>query len=417
MQIAAIADDFTGATDLASMLARGGLRTELVLGRPEQDLAPIAVDALVIALKSRTAPVAEAVADSLASWQWAAAGGARRCYVKYCSTFDSTPEGNIGPVAEALMDALGASQTVYTPAFPENGRSIYMGKLFVGDRLLSETGMRTHPLTPMTESDLCRVLAPQLSAGAQAGLVRWPIVRQGPAAVAAALEALASDGVGHVVVDALDQGDLDALAEVVRDWPLVTAGSGLALSLGRLLAGADPAPARLPEIGGPTVLLSGSCSDATNAQVARWLADGGSTIRIDPMALATGDADYAAPMADAVARGPALLTATAGAEAVKAVQATLGTDRAATLIETALARVASHLLDQGVRRFIVAGGETSGAVASALGVRQMAVGPSIAPGVPWCVGRARDGAPVALALKSGNFGRETFFADALEIAP
>ncbi|MEO0960372.1 MAG: 3-oxo-tetronate kinase [Pseudomonadota bacterium] len=412
LALGAIADDFTGATDLASMLARGGLRTELVLGRPGPDTPPSGADAVVIALKSRTAPVAEAIADSVESWRWCAAAGATRCYFKYCSTFDSTAEGNIGPVAEALMVATGATRTVYTPAFPENGRSIYMGKLFVGQTLLSESGMRNHPLTPMTDADLPRTLAPQLSEGARTGLVPWPTVRAGAAAVAAELDRLESAGIAHVVVDALDQSDLDALAEAVRDWPLVTAGSGLGLSLGRLL-GTSAESEALPAVGGPALLLSGSCSEATNGQVARWKADGGALMELDP--LGPPDQAQSAAEAAAMADRPLLISSTAPPEKVAAAQAALGRAEAAARMEAAVAGAAVAARAAGVRRFIVAGGETSGAVASALGVARLAVGPSIAPGVPWCTSLGED--PVALALKSGNFGAETFFADALASAP
>ncbi|MEO0428400.1 MAG: 3-oxo-tetronate kinase [Pseudomonadota bacterium] len=412
LALGAIADDFTGATDLASMLARGGLRTELVLGRPGPDTPPSGADAVVVALKSRTAPVAEAITDSVESWRWCAAAGATRCYFKYCSTFDSTAGGNIGPVAEALMVATGATRTVYTPAFPENGRSIYMGKLFVGQMLLSESGMRNHPLTPMTDADLPRTLAPQLSEGARTGLVPWPTVRAGAAAVAAELDRLASAGIAHVVVDALDQSDLNALAEAVRDWPLVTAGSGLGLSLGRLL-GTSAESEALPAVGGPALLLSGSCSDATNGQVARWKADGGALMELDPL----GPSDQAQTAAEAAATAdrPLLISSTAPPDKVAAAQAALGRAEAAARMEAAVAGAAVAARAAGVRRFIVAGGETSGAVASALGVARLAVGPSIAPGVPWCTSLGED--PVALALKSGNFGAETFFADALASAP
>ncbi|MEM1344249.1 MAG: 3-oxo-tetronate kinase [Pseudomonadota bacterium] len=412
LTLAAIADDFTGATDLASMLARGGLSTDLLLGLPPE-VAVSQADAVVIALKSRTAPVAVAVAESLDCWAWAAAHGATRCYFKYCSTFDSTPEGNIGPVAEALMQATGARQTIYTPAFPENGRTIYQGKLFVGQQLLSESGMRHHPLTPMTDADLVRVLAAQLKQG-RAGLVPWASVRQGAEAVAAALADLSGKGVAHVVVDALDQSDLDALAGAVRDWPLVTAGSGLALSLAQLLADGAPAAEDLPAVGGPALLLSGSCSEATNAQVARWQAGGGALLRLDPLALANG-ADLDALADQALSEPNTLVAATQPPEQVRAVQTSLGERRAAELVEAALAHIAIRARDKGIRRFVVAGGETSGAVAAALGVSQLSVGPSIAPGVPWCT--TKDTAPLALALKSGNFGAETFFADALECAP
>lgn len=428
--IGAVADDFTGATDLASMLARGGLRTVLRLGLAGDDAPPPASDALLVALKSRTAPVADAVADSLAAWRWMATAGAPRCYFKICSTFDSTPVGNIGPVAEALMAALGADRTVYSPAFPENGRTIYQGKLFVGDRLLSETGMAQHPLTPMTEPDLRRALRPQLQDGARTGLAPWSVVRRGAAALRAHLEGLcaaAGDGAGtpavHVVVDALEQADLDVLAEVVRDWPLVVAGSGLGLSLAAALASAEGRGGdghvgadALPSVGGPTLLLSGSCSQATNAQVARWEASGRAVLRPDPLALAEGRETHAELIAAALAPGgPRLVAATRSPDEVRAAQSALGAGRAATIVEAALAAVARAALQAGFRRFVVAGGETSGAVAAALGAERLLVGPSIAPGVPWCATSAP--APIALALKSGNFGDETFFEDALACAP
>lgn len=415
--LGAVADDFTGATDLASMFARGGLRTILQLGAPETGAQPPEAEAVVVALKSRTAPVAEAVAESLESWRWMARAGARQCYFKYCSTFDSTPQGNIGPVAEALMAETGARQTVYTPAFPENGRTIYKGKLFVGDVLLSESGMRNHPLTPMTDADLARVLAPQLSAGAQAGLVGWETVRQGAAAVRAAMERLAAEGIGHVVVDGLDQSDLDTLAEVVADWPFVTAGSGLGLSLAKRLAPEATGDAEaLPAIGGPVIMLSGSCSEATNAQVASWEARGGQSIRLDPLELSGNSAEgLAAQVLQMLAAAPVLVAATQPPEKVRAAQAALGTERAAALVEDTLARLSQAARAAGIRRFVVAGGETSGAVAQALGAERLAVGPSIAPGVPWCATLGPD--PIALTLKSGNFGRESFFADALEMAP
>jgi uncharacterized protein YgbK (DUF1537 family) len=412
LALGAVADDFTGASDLASMTARGGLRTELLLGRPAEDATPSDAQVVVAALKSRTAPVEAAVADSLAAWRWMAKGGARRCYFKYCSTFDSTARGNIGPVAQALMAETGAMQTVYTPAFPENGRSIYCGKLFVGAQLLSESGMRDHPLTPMRDSDLPRLLQAQLR-DARAGLADWPTVRRGAPALRERLAALAAEGVAHVVVDGLEQADLDVLAEVVADWPLVTAGSGLGLSLARRLAGADAAPAEdLPGVGGPVVMLSGSCSQATNAQVARWRADGGAVARLDPVALGA-EADVEG-LAGAALEG-ALIASTNTPEAVQAAQQALGVEGAAEIVERTLAAVACAARDRGARRFVVAGGETSGAVASALGVARLAVGPSIAPGVPWCA--SLGGEPVALAMKSGNFGAVTFFADAKDCAP
>lgn len=420
MLLGAVADDFTGATDLASMLTRGGMRTILKLGAPGAGEALPQAEALVVALKSRTAPVEEAVAESVAAWRWMAAGGARQCYFKYCSTFDSTPEGNIGPVAEALMAETGAGQTVYCPAFPENGRTVYQGHLFVHDRLLSESGMENHPLTPMTDADLRRALGAQLSAGARVGLVPFAAVEQGAEAIRARLAALAAEGVAHVVVDALTDAHLAALGAACRDMALVTAGSGLGLALpanfaaeGLLAGGAADA---LPAIGGPVVMLSGSCSTATNAQVGRWERDGGATLRLDPLALAEGAQGAEAALDWLAAQsGPALVAATQPPEAVRAAQERLGRERAAALVEETLAAIARGARGRGVRRFVVAGGETAGAVARALGASRLAVGPSIAPGVPWCA--TLDAEPLALALKSGNFGAETFFADAVETAP
>ena len=418
--LGAVADDFTGATDLASMLTRGGMRTVLRLGRPAPDEAAPDCEAVVVALKSRTAPVAEAVAESLASWRWAARAGAKQCYFKYCSTFDSTPEGNIGPVAEALMAETQARQTVYCPAFPENGRTIYQGKLFVFDRLLNESGMQNHPLTPMTDADLRRVLAAQLSDGDEVGLVPHEAVRQGVEAIRARLAALAAEGKAHVVVDALTDADLAALGAACDGMALVTAGSGLGLALpanfaasGLLAGGAADA---LPQIGGPALLLSGSCSTATNAQVARWEASGGATLKLDPLALAAGSQGVDAAC-DWLGRqnGPALIAATQPPDAVREAQEKLGGARAAALVEETLAAIAVSARVAGTRRFVVAGGETSGAVAKALGAERLAVGPSIAPGVPWCA--TLEPEPLALALKSGNFGAETFFADAQECAP
>jgi uncharacterized protein YgbK (DUF1537 family) len=418
--LGAIADDFTGATDLASMLTRGGMRTILKLDAPEPGEPLPEAEAVVVALKSRTAPVAEAVAESLASWRWVAEGGARQCYFKYCSTFDSTPRGNIGPVAEALMAATGASQTIYCPAFPENGRTIYQGKLFVFGQLLSESGMRNHPLTPMTDADLRRVLAAQLTPGAKTGLIPFATVEQGAEAIRERLGALAAEGVGHVVVDALTDDHLVALGRACKGMTLVTAGSGLGLALpanfaaeGLLAGGAADA---LPTVGGPVLLLSGSCSVATNAQVARWEADGGATLRLDPLALA-GGSQSAAGALDWVGgqAGPALVAASQPPEQVGAAQERLGQARAAALVEETLAAIATGARGAGIRRFVVAGGETSGAVAKALGAGRLAVGASIAPGVPWCA--TLDTKPLALALKSGNFGAETFFADAVEMAP
>lgn len=417
LAIGAVADDFTGATDLAGMLAASGLRTMLVLGPPDSGTAPPAAEAVVVALKTRTVPAAEAVAESLAAWRWLARSGARQAYFKYCSTFDSTDRGNIGPVAEALWHETGEGPALFVPSLPANGRTVYRGHLFVFDQLLSDSGMRNHPLTPMTDANLLRVLSRQTALGV--GLIGYDTVARGAAAIRAAAEALAAEGKPFIVVDTLTDADLDAIGEACRDFRLVTGGSGLALGLApqHRPAGAALAAPALPVVGGPVVCLSGSCSEATNAQVRRF-AEAHPVLRLDPVALAEGRQTAAEAVDWARARlgsGPCLVAATAPPAEVKAAQAALGAERAAMVVEEALAAVASSLRQAGVRRFVVAGGESSGAVATALGVARLQVGAQIAPGVPWCTTVGAD--PLALALKSGNFGGESFFEQAIATAP
>jgi uncharacterized protein YgbK (DUF1537 family) len=409
-----IADDFTGATDLAGLLARSGVRVSLQIGvpsEPAEDTAPFEV----IALKCRTAPVADAVAECRAALAWLRASGAQRYFWKYCSTFDSTTEGNIGPVAEALMDDLGTSQTIFCPAFPDNGRSIFMGNLFVGRQLLSESPMKDHPLTPMRDSNLMRLLAPQVTR--PVGLADRMTVAKGAEALRDELRRLAVDGVAHVIVDAIANEDLSVIAEACRDMPLITGGSAVAMPLPGLwlsdgTLSADAPTSEAPNIPVETAVVSGSCSAMTNAQVAAYLSTGAPGLRLEPLALAQSGAG---PAIDWLRRqdltaGP-LIYATAEPENVRAAQEKLGRDRAGRIVEDVLAACAVAARDAGVRRIIVAGGETSGAVTKALGVTRLDIGTEIAPGVPWTFCES-GGHPIALALKSGNFGRESFFTDA-----
>ncbi len=410
-----IADDFTGATDVASMLVRAGMRTVLVIGVP-QAAAPADADAVVVALKSRTTAAEHAVAESLTALRWLQAAGARQFYFKYCSTFDSTAAGNIGPVADALLDALDSDFTIACPAFPENGRTIFRGHLFVGDELLSDSGMRSHPLTPMTDANLLRVLQSQTASGV--GLLRYDSIARGVSAVRERIAALRADGVRLAIADAISNDDLLVLAQACADLPLLTAGSGLALGLPDVYASKgwlklDAQAAALPEVGGLAAAISGSCSSATNAQVEHWLQTGRPGFQIDARALAEGKPIAAQALAWAAEhrpKGPVLLYATARAEQVQAVQSELGVERAGQLIENCLAQIASGLVDSGVRRLVVAGGETSGAVVQALGVKALRIGAAIDPGVPWT---QAEGRPLLLALKSGNFGSVDFFAKAL----
>lgn len=413
-----IADDLTGATDLALTLARKGMRTVQVNGLPEPDTPVPEVDALVVALKSRTVEPAQAVDWSLRALGWLQSAGARRFFFKYCSTFDSSDRGNIGPVAEALLDALGAPLAIACPAFPANGRSVYRGHLFVGDQLLSDSPMRDHPLTPMRDSNLVRVL--QRQSKGRVGLVPFPTVEAGAGAIAAALAAAEAKGQRLMIVDALSEHHLREIGAAVADSPLVTGGSGVALGLpaawrasGLLQRAAEPATIEAPR--GPAVVLAGSCSATTRAQVAAAKAVM-PHLELDPERLAS-DAELVeragAWVKEHLGSAPLLVYSSADPRRVEAVQRQLGRERAGSLVETALARLAEVAVAAGARRMIVAGGETSGAVIAALGVRQLAIGQEIDPGVPWTCSVA--GPELALALKSGNFGSRDFFTKALEM--
>ncbi|MEO8857950.1 MAG: 3-oxo-tetronate kinase [Burkholderiaceae bacterium] len=415
MILGVVADDFTGGTDVASMLVRAGLRTVQVIGVPHQAQAPEA-DAVVVALKSRTAPPDEAVRDALAAWRWLHAAGARQCYFKYCSTFDSTPQGTIGPVAEALLAELGSDFTIACPALPVNGRTVYRGHLFVGDQLLSESSMRQHPLTPMTDANLVRVLQAQVQG--RVGLVRDDVVRAGAGSIRNRFAELRNEGVRFAVCDTTATEQLDALAEACAELPLMTAGSGLALGLpaayarrGWVQLDAEASNA-LPAVGGRAAVLAGSSSSATNAQVQHWLDAGRPAFRVEPQRLADGEPVAQQALDWAADRNEVLVYASASPDEVRSAQDALGVEHAGHLIEECLARIGAGLVEGGVRRLVLAGGETSGAVVQALGVSQLRIGPSIDPGVPWtqAVGR-----PLLLALKSGNFGSVDFFGKALAL--
>ncbi len=421
-----IADDFTGATDLANNLVRSGMRTVQTIGVPEVKAAAIDADAIVVALKSRTIAPADAVAQSLAALRWLRAQGVQQVYFKYCSTFDSTSEGNIGPVTDALLDALSdlpnAGFTIACPAFPENQRTVFKGHLFVGDQLLSDSGMRNHPLTPMTDANLVRVLQAQTKH--KVGLVAYDVVAQGAPAIRERFAALQAEGVRIAVVDAVSNDDLMRIGVALQGMPLVTAGSGVAIGLaqnwpslerGAAGAGADT----LPPAAGLRAVVSGSCSQATNAQVLHFKRSGGPGFAVDPLALAAGDDVVGAALAWAgqhLASGPVLVYATAEPAAVRNAQARLGVAPAGEMVEQALSRIARGLVERGVRQLVVAGGETSGAVIRELDVRQMSIGPQIDPGVPWTAAAspACAGETLHVALKSGNFGTTDFFTKAFD---
>jgi uncharacterized protein YgbK (DUF1537 family) len=415
-----IADDFTGATDLANNLVRAGMRVVQTIGVPAAPLDTEA-DAVVVALKSRTIPAADAVAQSLQALQWLQAQGAQQIYFKYCSTFDSTAEGNIGPVTDALMQALGTDFTIATPAFPDNQRTVFKGYLFAGDGLLNESGMQNHPLTPMSDPNLVRVL--QAQTAKPVGLVDYRVIAQGPEAIRARFAALRAEGVGMAIVDALSNQDLVTLGGALKGMPLVTAGSGVAIGLpANFGIEADSTAAALPAAAGWQAVVAGSCSVATNRQVAEFQATGRPALAIDPLRLAAGDdvcAEVLAWAREHLEVGPVLVYSTSEPEAVRAIQAKLGVEQAGALVEQTIAAIARGLVEMGVRQLVVAGGETSGACVQALGIAQMRIGAQIDPGVPWCFA-ASEAAPQGLhiTLKSGNFGTPDFFTKAFaRLAP
>lgn len=427
IKLGCIADDFTGATDLANNLVRAGMRVMQVIGVPAQPLED-EVDAVVVALKSRTVAPLEAVAQSLQALAWLQAQGAQQIYFKYCSTFDSLysgeVRGNIGPVTEALMAALGSDFTIATPAFPDNKRTVFKGYLFVGEVLLNESGMQNHPLTPMRDPNLVRVLQAQCQR--QVGLIEHTVVARGAAAIRERMAQLQAQGVSLAIVDAVSNDDLLRMGPAFAELPLVTAGSGVAIGLPQNF-GIQPSltASALPAATGLQAVVSGSCSLATNRQVAHFIQSGRPALALDPLQIskqkAAGNDAVAEVLAWAqplLAAGPVLVYSTADADAVQSIQSRLGVEQAGALMERTLAHIARGLVDLGVRQLIVAGGETSGACVQALAITQMKIGGQIDPGVPWChaqSGAVSDAAVPArlhLSLKSGNFGTDDFFTKA-----
>jgi uncharacterized protein YgbK (DUF1537 family) len=418
MRLGCIADDLTGATDLALMLSREGLRTVQTIGVPEATLDVRGFHAVVAALKSRTAPVADAVEQSLAAADALRRFGARHFFFKYCSTFDSTHDGNIGPVLEELLSFTGSTFTIACPAFPANGRTVYCGHLFVNGVPLHESSMKDHPLTPMRDSNLVRVL--QRQTRLSVGLVPFDDVDAGVDTVRAAFEREQASGHQVVIVDAITDRHLRTVGLAAAELPLITGGSGVAMGLPEAYRG-EPAfsrpsaPDRFPAPAGRAAILAGSCSAATRNQVAVAIAAGMPSLRIDPIALASGRVEPQAVVAWASAQshsGPILVYSSAEPDEVRECQAKLGRERAGDVIEAALAEIARALVSMGFTRLIVAGGETSGAVVGALGIKALAIGPEIDPGVPWTKAMEID---LALALKSGNFGGPDFFIKAWDL--
>ena len=415
-----IADDFTGATDLANMLVRGGLRTIQLLGVPRSDSHIPDVDAIVIALKSRTIEPAIAISQSLQSLEWLQKSGTQQFFFKYCSTFDSTDKGNIGPVTEALMKALDVDFTIACPAFPETGRTIFKGHLFVGDALLSDTHMNSHPLTPMTESNLVTVLNKQTTLNV--GLVQYDTIEAGVETLRNSFDVLKKTGVSIAITDSITDDHLYTLGEALADFKLITGGSGIAIGLpnnyqNAKLVRLSKNASKLKPVTGLSLVLAGSCSDATLRQVANFSKNNPS-FKLDPVELNSRPAiiEEAIEWANhRMGQGPVLIYASAASREVKSIQEKIGSKRAGSLIENAMGSIAKALVDSGVRRLVVAGGETAGAVVGALGISSLQIGEQIDPGVPGTI--TVEDPKIALALKSGNFGEVDFFQKALDTMP
>lgn len=415
----AIADDFSGASDLATHLAKSGAPVSLRFGVDGLTNDTFVRPFEVIAIKCRTAPVDDAIAEALQAYRWLKSKGAERYFWKYCSTFDSTSKGNIGPVAEALMAEIGTTQTIYCPAFPENGRSIYAGHLYVGEQLLSDSSMKDHPLTPMHDSNLMRLLEPQTDRAV--GLIHYRAVKKGLSAVREELKSLAVKNVSHVVVDAIDDEHLSVIAGACQNMPLITGGSALAQPLPRLYQKADhvkfgEAPVIYPGTDDACVALAGSCSEMTRRQIEHFSRKH-EVFKLYPIKLAT-DEDHLETAKDWLMAqplsAPKLIFASADPQEVARNQEVLGRDKAGEVVEEALGELAKQSVELGMRRIIAAGGETSGAIIKALGITSVDVGPEIAPGVPWVFANLGVES-AALALKSGNFGEEDFFSKAFEM--
>lgn len=417
--LGAIADDFTGATDLANTLVSEGMRVVQVIGAPDPDATYGDADAVVVALKSRTAPLEDAIAESLAALKWLRSEGAEQILFKYCSTFDSTSKGNIGPVADALREAMGCDLALICPAFPKNGRTIYNGVLFVGELPLAESPMKDHPQTPMRDSNLMRLMIAQ--SNGKVGLIPAQIVQQGVEAIRTKMAALIAEGISYAVIDALDESDLRTIGKAAADHKLITGGSGIALGLpdnfrarGKITSGQS---ITFSATEGRALILAGSCSAATRAQLvqakAKW-----PHAKVDIDKVAAGD-DAVTELADWAkaqpASSPVIIYGSADPEEVAVIQKRYGVAASGQMMEDTLSALALRLADAGFHRLVVAGGETSGAVVSALEIKMLEMGPEIAPGVPWTQALGRR--PLTLALKSGNFGQPSFFEDALKVLP
>ncbi len=421
LALGCIADDYTGASDLANTLAKNGLRTVQTIGIPADDLPLADIDAVVVSLKIRSVPAPEAVSRAREADRWLRARGAGHVMYKICSTFDSTDEGNIGPVLDALGTDADEAAVLVTPAFPETGRTVYQGYLFVGSVPLNESPLKDHPLNPMRDSNLVRVLARQSSASV--GLVDLALVARGPEVIRSKLAELGAKSIRGVIADAVFESDLESIGAAALDARVSIGASGLGLGLARGLIAAgrvkrtDAGTSTQASVGGFAACIAGSCSQATLEQISR-AEQAMPVLRLETEQLVAGTGEAGRALDWAAARigsGPILISSSAAPEEVSRLQTLHGRETAGHAIEQSLATIAEGLVDRGVRRLVIAGGETSGAVVDRLGIPAFQLGPEIAPGVPVLRTIGGDQGDMLVALKSGNFGGVDFFTDALEL--
>lgn len=419
LALGCIADDYTGASDLANTLTRCGLRTVQTIGIPADDLQLPDVDAVVVSLKSRSIAASRAVEKSRAAEKWMRSRGADHVLFKICSTFDSTDAGNIGPVMDALRLDSGDNIVLVTPAFPETGRTVYQGNLFVGSVPLNESPLKDHPLNPMHDSNLVRVLARQ--SATNIGLVDLGVVACGADVVRTHLDGLSENGFGAAIIDAVFASDLETIGAVALGHRVSVGASGMGLGLARALVASGRVKANAATsikdtpVGGAAACLAGSCSQATLQQIAR-AEQVMPVLHLDPEQVIAGGAEVQRALGwakERLGKGPVLIASSSTPDQVTALQKRHGRDAAGHAIEQAMADLAEGLVHAGVQRLVVAGGETSGAVVDRLGIPGFLVGAEIAAGVPVLRAVGAVEREMLLALKSGNFGGPDFFANAL----
>ncbi len=414
----ALADDLTGGMELAAMLVAQGVRCGFTTDPAAAASLDPGLDALVIAQKTRVIPAGEAVAAFRHGAQVLRARGARQLFFKYCATFDSTDDGNIGPCADLLRALTGARLTAFCPSFPEAGRRVFQGHLFADDMLISESPKRFDPLTPMPDPSLVRTL--QRQTATRVGLIPQQVVHAGPAALRAHARALEDEGIGFAIADAAEPADLAAVAALTWDWPLMTGNSSICAYFPALWRthgwlARESAVAPLPAVAGPGVVLAGSCADRSIAQLRAFERD--RPVHWIDVERALDGTDVVAEALDWSLRqlpdGPVAIATSAPADTIGRIQARLGKHEAAAVAEDILGRLAQRLRRAGVTRFVVSGGETSGAVLAHLGIDRLQVGPYAGPGIARAV--AQDGdAFLALCLKSGKLGPEDMLLPMLQ---